>query len=188
LLTGDVPFQSSNVWTLADEVMNHPPAPPSLRVSGLDMRLEAVCLKALQKRPEDRYRSMEEFALALADYLGGAPMQSRVGGPQRVPVLRERIRFVFVGYGERAPAQAGQRDRLFLDVGNDLRPGVIDHHHQTSLSGSTATLVLRLPELVEGAVYPRRSVDDAFTLVLHEQPDLDGVAASALAIASLTTG
>ena len=63
--------------------------------------------------------------------------------------LRERIRFVFVGYGERAPAQAGQRDRLFLDVGNDLRPGVIDHHHQTSLSGSTATLVLRLPELVD---------------------------------------
>src|SRR5262249_36399175 len=61
-------------------------------------------------------------------------------------------------------------------------------HHQTSLSGSTATLVLRLPELIEGAVNPRRHADDAFTLVLHEQPDLDGVAASALAIAYLTTG
>src|SRR5947208_519862 len=69
LLTGDVPYRSSNAWTLANEVVNQPPPAPSLRVAGLESSLEAVCLKALQKRPEDRYRSMEEFALALADYL-----------------------------------------------------------------------------------------------------------------------
>src|SRR5436305_12529280 len=135
LLTGDVAYQSSNAWALASEVVNQPPPPPSLRVAGLDSSLEAVCLKALQKRPEDRCRSMDEFALVLADYLGGAPTLPKMSSPRRPPVLRERIRFVFVGYGERAPSQAGQRDRLFLDVGNDLRPGVIDHHHQTSLSG-----------------------------------------------------
>jgi hypothetical protein len=95
---------------------------------------------------------------------------------------------VFVGLGERAPDFTGPSDRLFLDVGNDLRPGVIDHHHLDAYSGSTASLVLDHPSLVDGAVAPQRGPDVPFTLVLHEEPDLDCVASAYLVVAYLTTG
>jgi hypothetical protein len=90
--------------------------------------------------------------------------------------------------GERAAPAPGPADRLYLDVGNDLRPGVLDHHQLTAYTGSTTGLVLIHPELIDGAVVPTRRRDDPFTLVLHEHPDLDCVASAYLASAYLTTG
>jgi hypothetical protein len=77
--------------------------------------------------------------------------------------------------GERAPEGAGRQDYLWLDVGNDLRPGVIDHHHLTAATGSTAGLVLAYPAFIDRCVAPGRRPGDPFTLVLHEKPDLDTV-------------
>jgi hypothetical protein len=101
-------------------------------------------------------------------------------------VPRACLRFAFLGLGERVAGPAP--GRLFLDVGNDLCPGVIDHHQQTCAAGSTAALVLRRPDLVLGAVPPGRGPEDPFTLVLHEWPDLDSVAAAWLAAGCLETG
>jgi hypothetical protein len=101
-------------------------------------------------------------------------------------VSRASLRFAFLGLGERVTAPAA--GRLFLDVGNDLCAGVIDHHQQTCAAGSTTTLVLRRPDLVLAALARRRAPDDPFTLVLHEWPDLDAVAAAWLAAAFLETG
>jgi hypothetical protein len=105
------------------------------------------------------------------------------GGPAVRP---EEIRFAFAGYGEAAPA--GLRDRLYLDVGGDVRPGVLDHHHAEHSSACTTDLVLRHPELVLGAVDPTREERAPFTVVLHERPDLDCVASAFLAVACLTRG
>jgi hypothetical protein len=108
-------------------------------------------------------------------------------------VRRERIapsavRFEFASYGE-TPSGAGERtDRLLLDVGNALRPGVIDHHHLAAYAGSTTSLALQHPDLVAGAVKPRRRADDPFTIVVHVDPDLDCLAAAYLSVAWLTTG
>jgi hypothetical protein len=109
-----------------------------------------------------------------------------MSAPQLPPVRRDAVRFAFVGYGERAPADV--RDCLFLDVGGDLRPGVIDHHHLVASSGSTARMVLERPDLVAAAVSPDRRADDPFTVVLHERPDLDAVASAFLAVAHLADG
>jgi hypothetical protein len=108
--------------------------------------------------------------------------------PPAVPVPQAFVRFAFVGYGTQAPADAGGQDRLFLDVGNALGPGVLDHHHLTGGVGSTASLVLAHPEFVAAAVNPRRRPGDPFTVVLHEHPDFDGTAAAFLALAYLETG
>ena len=60
-------------------------------------------------------------------------------GSINVPrVRREVIRFEFVGYGAPAGAVGESPGRLFLDVGNELKPGVIDHHHLPAYTGSTA--------------------------------------------------
>jgi hypothetical protein len=76
---------------------------------------------------------------------------------------------------------------LFLDVGGALRPGVIDHHHLVGATGSTTGLVFRHPELLDASA-SADSPDRSFTVVLHENPDLDCVASACLAIAYLTEG
>jgi serine/threonine protein kinase len=192
LLTGTRPFLKRSYFDLRGQILWEPAPAPSARRPGLDLRLDAICLRALAKRSAERFAGMREFAAALAGVV--STVQIPVVPPRPVPmaprplVPREAIRFAFAGLGERAPAFAGPQDRLFLDVGNDLRPGVIDHHHRADDTGSTARSVLEQPGLLDGAVNPHRTPDAPFTIVLHEKPDLDCLASAYLAIAYLTTG
>jgi hypothetical protein len=102
-------------------------------------------------------------------------------------IAPEAIRFQFVGHGAH-DEPVGRTDRLCLDVGNALGPGVIDQHHLSAYTGSTTGLVLRHPDLVDASVNPRRRAGDPFTLVLHQDPDLDCAAAAFLAGHRLSTG
>jgi serine/threonine-protein kinase len=52
-----------------ERIQSQPPPLPSSVVASLDSRVDDVCLKALAKRPQDRYQSMAEFAEALDGYL-----------------------------------------------------------------------------------------------------------------------
>ncbi len=68
LLTGRLPFTAPGPGVLVQIVTEEAPAPSSLR-PGLAPALEAVCRKAMAKKPADRYASMKELAGALTDYL-----------------------------------------------------------------------------------------------------------------------
>jgi hypothetical protein len=161
----------------------------------VDPALDAICLKALAREPGDRYTSMAELAADLYAYLerdlGPAPARRPRATPMTssAPSLRrDVVRFAFVGPGSSIPSEGPAPDRLLLDVGNDLRPGVLDHHQLLAFEGSTTRLVASNPDLVVGAVQPRRAPDAPFTIVLHESPDFDSVASAYLAAALLTTG
>jgi hypothetical protein len=104
------------------------------------------------------------------------------------PFRRDAFRFEFVGHGSAAPPVGAGRDQLYLDVGNALRPGVIDSHHLGGAGRTTASLVLDHPQYVRDAVDSWRSPEGTFTLVLHQEPDLDCTAAAFLAREFLTTG
>jgi hypothetical protein len=67
LLTGRPPFTGTFFEVLNDIVHREPPRPTDLR-PGLAPRLEAICLKAMAKKPEDRFASMGDLARALAQY------------------------------------------------------------------------------------------------------------------------
>ena len=69
-MTGKVPFSASSVMALMRKVVDDPPEPPSRHNPAIDAELEAVCLKALAKTPQERYGSMQEFAIALARAIG----------------------------------------------------------------------------------------------------------------------
>jgi|GEM_PF-3191094 len=68
MLTGDVPFNGS-VYEVLLQHCEKPPVPPSAARRGLDARLNALCLKAMAKKPTDRYPSAKAFADALGDFL-----------------------------------------------------------------------------------------------------------------------
>src|SRR5262249_28342938 len=72
LLTGRLPFRGS-VISMLGQILHEPPEPPSAHKPDLNATLEAVCLNALAKRPQDRYATMADFAAALEAYLHEAP-------------------------------------------------------------------------------------------------------------------
>jgi serine/threonine-protein kinase len=193
LLTGELPFVGAAFADLTAAVLAGDFRPPSEVRPGLPGVFDPICRTALAAHPDGRFPSMESFAAALGHaYIEhqftppparGAP----VPAPPRPPVPDAAVRFAFVPYGQAAPPDLAGRNRLWLDVGNRLGPGVIDHHQQAG-GGPTARLVRDHPELTDAAAAPNRAADDPFTLVLHHHPDLDAVASAALARHYLARG
>jgi serine/threonine-protein kinase len=68
LLTGHRPFESGNIQVILHNVINTPPPPPSEWKADLDPELEAVCMTALAKHPDDRFASCADMAQALRDW------------------------------------------------------------------------------------------------------------------------
>ena len=69
LVVGHPPFTATDAdgpFTLMAKHVQAPPKPPSVHRPGLDMELEAVILKSLAKRPEDRFQTGQEFDEAIS--------------------------------------------------------------------------------------------------------------------------
>jgi serine/threonine protein kinase len=84
LLTGDVPFHG-DLLSLVSQVTLDDPPPPSRRRPGLDHRCDLICLRALAKKPDDRFESMQTFADALFD-LCREPLTGVGGQPSLTPL------------------------------------------------------------------------------------------------------
>jgi serine/threonine-protein kinase len=65
LLTGRVPFDGEAPVSIALKHVNELPVPPSQLRPGIPPAIEAVVLKALEKDPNRRFQSAEEFVAAL---------------------------------------------------------------------------------------------------------------------------
>src|SRR6202022_3005509 len=64
LVVGEPPFTATDAdgpFTLMAKHVQAPPKPPSVHRPGLDAELEAVILKSVAKRPEDRFQTGQEF-------------------------------------------------------------------------------------------------------------------------------
>tara|TARA_R110002111_G_scaffold164386_3_gene230566 strand:- start:18022 stop:20664 length:2643 start_codon:yes stop_codon:yes gene_type:complete len=64
LCTGKLPFTGS-VSQVIGQILTKKPMPPSSLNSGIRPELEQIILKAIAKKPKDRFGSMQEFATAL---------------------------------------------------------------------------------------------------------------------------
>ena len=95
MVTGRTPFTGETPLAIAyKHVQDQPPAPSTL-VSGLPAGLEAVIMKLLRKRPEDRYASAEDLRADLRRFLNGQA------------TLAEQERAAAVGTPTSAVAAAG---------------------------------------------------------------------------------
>jgi formylglycine-generating enzyme required for sulfatase activity/predicted Ser/Thr protein kinase len=102
LLTGRLPFEGPPVAVIGQVLTREPPPPSKLR-PGLDLALEAICLKAMARDPRQRHASMAELAAELkaalravpevvplppadAETSGGPARETRPPAPETVPV------------------------------------------------------------------------------------------------------
>ena len=91
LLTGRVPFDGESAVTVVVKHVTEAPTPPRDVFSGVNPRLETVCLKAIEKSPDARFSSAREMRVALRAALEGAPLPAPQTGsaptePALVPV------------------------------------------------------------------------------------------------------
>ncbi|MEI6502088.1 MAG: serine/threonine-protein kinase, partial [Armatimonadota bacterium] len=84
LLAGHRPFRGE-VLEVLGQIIGTEPERPSTHRSALDPQLEAICLKAMAKRPEERYVTMAALATALSDWLKAAK-QADAGSHSEISV------------------------------------------------------------------------------------------------------
>src|SRR4030095_6469831 len=81
LLTGRVPFDSKSEFDIKQAVVQEPPAPPRTLNRNISRAAEQIVLRALQKRPEDRFSGCGEFALDIHRCLSNARGSGEVWKP-----------------------------------------------------------------------------------------------------------
>lgn len=84
LLTGKPPFSGNNPVQTAMKVMKEKPIPPRTLDPTIPPELETICLRCLEKNPQDRYASAAELANDLFRFLRKEPLGK--------PSLRYRVR------------------------------------------------------------------------------------------------
>jgi len=99
MVTGKVPFVGANPLTTAVKRLQEPPPPPRQHVPDLDPRWEAVILRCLALRPDDRYPRASVAVAALEDGAATpappptfvAPLPPASPTPAADPVRRRRL-------------------------------------------------------------------------------------------------
>jgi type VI secretion system protein ImpC len=84
MLTGRLPFEGPTLTILA-RITSETPPPPSQFRPDLDPVLQGIVLKAMARRPEDRYRDARSLADDLDRWMAGAPVD--VGQPPTVSAV-----------------------------------------------------------------------------------------------------
>ncbi len=85
LLTGGPPFSGPSMMLVLDRVCKQPPEPPRSRNPRVDLDLQAVCLRTMEKDPARRYGSAAELADELDRWLAGLPVRANpASGPRRL--------------------------------------------------------------------------------------------------------
>ena len=72
--TGRLPFEGTEAVSVALRQVNEQPIPPREINPDIDAAFESIILKAMDKRPENRFRDCDEMRQALNAYLSGRPM------------------------------------------------------------------------------------------------------------------
>lgn len=77
LMTGKPPIDGQSPAEVLANVLEKDPVRPSRLNPAIDIDLETICLKALEKSPAKRYRSAEGLAADLELWLDGVPINAR---------------------------------------------------------------------------------------------------------------
>jgi tRNA A-37 threonylcarbamoyl transferase component Bud32 len=87
LLSGKAPFGGDDTQTVLGKVIHEPPAPPRVHNPRVPAALAAVCLKALAKKPQERYATAQDLAAEVKHWLADEPVAAY---PEPLPVRAGR--------------------------------------------------------------------------------------------------
>ncbi len=85
MFTNERPFEGDKPIEIAMKHITQPPRPPRQVRPAIGPELEAVILKALAKKPEDRYQTGGELAAALEAALQATPIPAGASGEATLP-------------------------------------------------------------------------------------------------------
>lgn len=74
ILTGKIPFHGTQIQVF-NQILKKDPPPPSHYVKTLPKELNWICLKLLEKEPEDRYHSISDLIQDLQIFLAGGEVK-----------------------------------------------------------------------------------------------------------------
>jgi len=85
ILTGDYCVGGTKVMEIIRNVVKEEVVPPRKKApkNGIPPELEAICMKALEKNPSDRYDGMKEMLTDLKNYRAGLPISVMNDAPLR---------------------------------------------------------------------------------------------------------
>ena len=89
LLTGKPPFEEESALELLVKIASEQPPPPSAARPDVPPDLDTVCLKCLEKDPDDRYASAAELAEDLRRFLAGEAILAVL--PSQITRMRKAI-------------------------------------------------------------------------------------------------
>jgi serine/threonine-protein kinase len=127
MVTGQVPFTGPTPVAIAYRHVREDPTPPRALNPDVPVPLERVCLKAMGKRPEDRYQTAVELQRDLERVRAGEPVT--VAGP--LPSQQATQALGAAGYGEGATSvlggatMAGGRAARHGEVATEQRRGSV---------------------------------------------------------------
>jgi serine/threonine-protein kinase len=116
MLTGRLPFQADTpIATVLKHLVEEPKSPSQL-IAGVNLGLEAICLRALKKEREDRFASAREMRTALRN---AATLGARAADPAMPPSPGSPLdssRDAFAATNARIMATSPVRRRTAADV------------------------------------------------------------------------
>jgi serine/threonine protein kinase len=90
LLTGKLPYEAANSYSMIYQIMNLDPQPPSTFRPEIPPELDAIVLRAMNKDLEKRYQTWGEFARDLVTFIShNVPLQNEIFDTEKFDTLRE---------------------------------------------------------------------------------------------------
>ena len=117
LLTGRPPFVGDSPVAVAYQHVREPAVPPSDHDTELAPEIDAIVMKALAKRVEDRYQSAAAMRTDIERYLSGLPVQAPI--PPVVPVEQPAYTAQTAAVAAYPPEEddSGSRTGLWIALG-----------------------------------------------------------------------
>ena len=101
--TGKLPFDGPDSVSVAMKQVQENPQPPRVVNPEISPDLEAIILKAMAKKPEERFATALDMRRALNDYLAGKPISSTAMANTKTEVIGS----IPSGYAQQRSATAG---------------------------------------------------------------------------------
>ncbi len=147
-LTGRPPFEGADAIRVLLDVMKRPPAPPSRVRPGVPADLDAVCLRCLEKDPDDRYPSPTALADDLERSLRGESVEAIRGAlgrrARRTAALLAAVAAIAiaiaVAVGTRGTRERAAAERLDAVAATLAREGRLDEGARAELDAVRASL------------------------------------------------